>query len=388
MYIDLDHLRAALALRDLTDPAQGPHAMQAVCDALALALAAAWRVDVRVVRGSPVVTARDNYDRLYYPPDGVARDARYTRWIGPGVMLRSQTSATIPPALDALARDPTWTDVVVMCPGMVYRRESIDRHHVGEPHQVDLWRIRRGGEPLGDADLRAMIGVVVAAALPGWHWRATPASHPYTERGLQIDALSGPGSGPDPCDGWLEVGECGLAAPRVLADAGLSPPAVSGLALGLGLDRLVMLRKQVPDIRLLRARDARIAEQMLDLAPYRPVSMMPPVVRDLSIAADAADTAEDLGDRVREALGERAAAVESVAVVSETAHDDLPAAARARIGLAPGQRNLLVRVVLRDLERTLTAAEANQLRDRIYAALHRGAVHQWAARLQASHRTP
>jgi phenylalanyl-tRNA synthetase alpha chain len=390
MYIDLDHLRAALALRDLTDPAQGPHAMQAVCDALALALAAAWRVDVRVVRGSPVVTARDNYDRLYYPADGVARDARYTRWIGPGVMLRSQTSATIPAALDALARDPTWTDVVVLCPGMVYRRESIDRHHVGEPHQVDLWRIRRGGEPLGDADLRAMIGVVVAAALPGWHWRATPASHPYTDRGLQIDALSGPGpgSGPDECDDWLEVGECGLAAPRVLADAGLSPPAVSGLALGLGLDRLVMLRKQVPDIRLLRACDARIAEQMLDLAPYRPVSTMPPVVRDLSIAADAADTAEDLGDRVREALGERAAAVESVAVVSETAHDDVPAAARARIGLSPGQRNLLVRVVLRDLERTLTAAEANQLRDRIYAALHRGAAHQWAARLQASHRTP
>jgi len=57
----------------------------------------------------------------------------------------------------------------------------------------------------------------------------------------------------------------------------------------------------------------------------------------------------------------------------------LPAAARARIGLGPGQHNLLVRVVLRDLERTLTAPEANALRDQIYAALHRGAVHQWAA---------
>jgi phenylalanyl-tRNA synthetase alpha chain len=327
-----------------------------------------------VVRGSPVVTARDNYDRLHYPADGVARDARYTRWIGPGVLLRSQTSAMIPPALDALARDPAWRDVVLVCPGLVYRRECIDRHHVGEPHQVDLWRIRRGA-PLGEADLQDMIGVVAGAALPGWRWRAVPSAHPYTERGLQIDAAD-----PAPGDGWLEIGECGLAAPRVLAGAGLDAATTSGLAMGLGLDRLVMLRKQVPDIRLLRAADPRIAAQMADLAPYRAVSAMPPVERDLSIAADPGDTAEDLGDRVRAALGDRAAAVERVAVVSQTGYDALPAAARARIGLAPGQRNLLVRVILRDLERTLTAAEANELRDRIYAALHRGAAHQWASR--------
>jgi phenylalanyl-tRNA synthetase alpha chain len=263
---------------------------------------------------------------------------------------------------------------------MVYRRESIDRHHVGEPHQVDLWRIRRGGPPLDDGDLQQMIAAVVAAALPGWRWRATPSRHPYTEHGLQIDAAA-PGDGAVSDDGWLEIGECGLAAPRVLADAGLGVEVgsnVTGLAMGLGLDRLVMLRKQIADIRLLRARDPRIAEQMLDLAPYRAISALPPAVRDLSIAVDAGDTAEDLGDRVRAALGDRAAAVETVEVLSATPHDALPAAARGRIGLAPGQHNLLVRVVLRDLERTLTAAEANELRDRIYAALHRGAAHQWA----------
>jgi phenylalanyl-tRNA synthetase alpha chain len=373
-YLDLDSLRAALAVRDLTDPAHGEHAVQAIIAALGGALAAAWPVALRVVRGSPVVTARDNYDRLYYPADGVARDARYTRWIGPGVLLRTQTSAVIPPALDALARDPSWRDALIVCPGLVYRRDCIDRHHVGEPHQIDLWRIRRGdgaGCALGDDDLRAMIAHVAAAALPGWRWRAVAASHPYTERGLQIDAALPDGDGE-----WLEIGECGLASPRVLADAGLA--GASGLAMGLGLDRLLMLRKGVPDIRLLRARDARVADQMRDLAPYRAVSAMPPARRDLSIAVDAGDEAEDLGDRVRAALGDRAAAVESVAVISETPHDALPAAARARIGLGPGQKNLLVRVVLRDLDRTLTADEANQLRDRIYAALHRGAAHQWA----------
>jgi phenylalanyl-tRNA synthetase alpha chain len=373
MYIDLEQLRAALAVRDLTDPAYGAHAMQRVCDAIARALAAAWSASVRVVRASPIVTARDNYDRLYYPADGVARDARYTRWIGPGVLLRSQTSAMIPAALEALARDASWRDIVLVCPGLVYRRDCIDRHHVGEPHQVDVWRIRRGDAALGDEDLRAMIDLVAGAALPGWSWRATPTVHPYTERGLQIDAAERGGD-------WLEIGECGLASPRVLADAGLDAATTTGLAMGLGLDRLVMLRKGIPDIRLLRARDPRIVEQLQDLAPYRAVSAMPPATRDLSIAVDAGDTAEDLGDRVRAALGDRASAVESVEVVSETPHDVLPVAARARIGIAPGQNNLLVRVVLRDLERTLTAAEANALRDRIYAALHRGAVHQWAAR--------
>src|SRR5262245_46884725 len=159
-YLDLDQLRAALAVRDLTDPSTGPHAMQLVVGAITAALADAWGAELRVVRASPVVTARDNYDRLYYPADGVARDARYTRWIGPGVLLRSQTSAMIPPALDALARDRSWRDVVLLCPGLVYRRDAIDRHHVGEPHQLDLWRIRRDGAALDDADLRAMIALV------------------------------------------------------------------------------------------------------------------------------------------------------------------------------------------------------------------------------------
>src|SRR5215467_4286889 len=114
MYIDLEQLRAALAVRDLSDPAHGAHAIQLVCDAIAGALAAAWGTERRVVRALPVVTVRDNYDRLYYPPDGVARAVRYTRWIGPGVVLRTQTSAVIPPALDELARDPSWRDVVLV----------------------------------------------------------------------------------------------------------------------------------------------------------------------------------------------------------------------------------------------------------------------------------
>jgi phenylalanyl-tRNA synthetase alpha chain len=143
----------------------------------------------------------------------------------------------------------------------------------------------------------------------------------------------------------------------------------------MGLDRLLMLRKGIPDIRLLR--DPQVAAQMQDLAPYRAVSRQPAVSRDLSVAVDSADDAETIGDRIRDALGPDADAVEDVRVLSSAAPGDLPAAALARLGLQPWQRNLLIRVVLRRLDRTLTDAEANLLRDRIYAAVHRGSASQW-----------
>jgi phenylalanyl-tRNA synthetase alpha chain len=148
---------------------------------------------------------------------------------------------------------------------------------------------------------------VVPAALPGVQWRAGPASHPYTSGGLEIEARSG--------GRWVEIGECGHAARPVLAGAGL-PSSVSGLAMGLGLDRLLMLRKGIPDIRLLRSSDPRTANQMLDLAPYRPVSSHPPARRDVSVAVQAGTTPEQLGDRVRTCLARDARLVEEVTIRS------------------------------------------------------------------------
>ncbi|HEU4533000.1 MAG TPA: hypothetical protein VFS00_02740 [Polyangiaceae bacterium] len=369
--LDSAALRRALSIADLTDPGDGPHALQALVDAAASALAAAWGAETRVRRAPPLASVADNYDRLLYPPEGVARDARYTRYVARDVVLRTQTTAVVPAALAELARDGAWRDVLLACPGIVYRRDCIDRLHSGEPHQLDLWRVRRGGADLAGDDLEAMIAIAIGAVLPGRAWRATPARHPYTEAGRQIDVRDG--------DAWIEVGECGLASRRVLAAEGLGGEC-TGLAMGLGLDRLLMLRKGVPDIRLLRSRDPRVAAQMRDLEPYRPASNQPLLRRDLSLAVADDDDTETLGDRAREALGEDAACVESVEVLSETSRAALSAAARERLGLGPGQKNVLVRVVLRSLERTLTHEEANALRDRIYGALHRGAVHAWAAR--------
>jgi phenylalanyl-tRNA synthetase alpha chain len=356
-----------LGERDLTDPAQGGHAIQLLVDAAAAALAAAWGCQVRWHRGPRVVPVEDNYDRLRIPPDAVSRDARYTRYVDRRRLLRSHSTAMVPGALRALAAEPA-ADTIVVCPGMVYRRDAIDRLHSPTPHQLDIWRI--AGRPLGPGDLREMVRLLVEALTPGRPYRSEPRVHPYTLDGRQVDIC---------WDGeWVEVWECGLAHPAVLEAAGLA--GHSGLALGMGLDRLLMLRKGIPDIRLLRSADPRVAGQMTNLDPYRPVSAMPPVRRDLSVAVAADDTVEDLGDRVRDALGRDADAVEEVAVLAETPHDRLPAQAIARLGLRPGQKNVLVRVVLRHLERTLTDEEANRMRDRVYAALHQGSTHQWATR--------
>jgi phenylalanyl-tRNA synthetase alpha chain len=176
---------------------------------------------------------------------------------------------------------------------------------------------------------------------------------------------------------WVEVGECGLAHPSVLAAAGL--PGRSGLAVGIGLDRLLMLVKHIPDIRLLRSGDPRITRQMRDLARYQQVSLMPPITRDLSVAVWQDDDEETLGDRVRDTLGADTSCVEEIRVLSATAYPQLPAPAIGRLGAKPGQKNLLVRVVLRDLDQTLTNQTANALRDRIYRALHQGTEYQWAA---------
>ncbi|HUH07528.1 MAG TPA: hypothetical protein VML96_06935 [Egibacteraceae bacterium] len=360
--------RRALLTRDLTDPAQGSHAMQSLIDAAEGALAQRWGVDVRRIRSNPVVPVEDNYNRLRYGPDAAARDGRYSRYLTDDLMLRSHTSACVPAALETVAAEGT-RDAAISVPGIVYRRDAIDREHVGEPHQLDLWRIRSDGSPLGIDDLEELVCLVIGATLPGRAWRWTRARHPYTEDGRQVD-VAGPG-------GWLEVGECGLAHPEVLTGAGLS--AATGLASGWGLDRLVMIRKGIDDIRLLRSPDPRIAGQMLDLDPYRPVSSMPAAIRDLSVAMESPADAELIGDEIRALLGPQADLVESVTVVASTPGEDLPAAILSRLGMQRDQHNVLLRIMLRTLDRTLTAEEANRLRDRIYAGLHQGARHQWAA---------
>ncbi|MDV3222062.1 hypothetical protein [Intrasporangium sp.] len=364
-HLTADDLDRALRLRDLTDPAQGHHALQLVLDDVVQALARSWSVRVRTVRTPPIVSVADNYDLLGFTPQDVTRDVRYSRYLSPTTMLRSHTSADIPAALRARACEdpPAVRDELIVVPGLVYRRDVIDRTHVGEPHQVDLWRLRVDHR-VCSTDLDELAQAVVDAVLPGAPWRATPSPHPYTELGRQLDVHHG--------QEWLELAEFGLIADHVLGGAGLDPTRWSGLALGMGLDRALMLRKGIPDIRYLRSNDPRARAQLVDLLPWHPVSRLPSIRRDLSVVIDDPTDDEELGDLVRRALAHRADDIESVHVLARTPHDALPVHVRERLGTAPGQSNAVVCLVLRPLEHTLTDREANALRNDVYRAIHRG----------------
>jgi phenylalanyl-tRNA synthetase alpha chain len=363
-YLSIDDVRRALEIRDLTDPAQGAHAIQILLNDVIRALAALWLIPADVLRISPLVAITDNYDLLGYEPASVTRERRYSRYVSPTVMLRSHTSSGIPAHLRSLRLEPHYDRLCVL-PGVVYRRDAVDRVHLGEPHQVDLWRIR-STDDLGDQDLMEMVEAVVSSVVPGMAWRTTRTSHPYTVGGRQVEVRVG--------SAWLELAECGLVAPTVVAAAGLDPAQWCGLALGMGLDRALMLRKGIDDIRMIRSNDDRAVRQLGDLLPWRPVSMLPPIRRDLSVVVDEGMDSETLGDRVRTALPDRVDDVESVELLSLTSWADLAPAARNRLQIRPHQANALIRLVLRPISRTMTAAEANRIRDRAYRALHEGPV--------------
>jgi phenylalanyl-tRNA synthetase alpha chain len=122
-YLDPVQLQRDLGIRDLSEPAEGPHAIQVLIGQAVEGLARAWGCEVRWCRGPRIVPVTDNYDRLGYPAGAVTRDARYTRYVDAARVLRSHASAMIPPALRRLARQPG-DDVLLACPGMVYRRDA------------------------------------------------------------------------------------------------------------------------------------------------------------------------------------------------------------------------------------------------------------------------
>ena len=139
-YLSPSELNDALTIRDLSDPAAGPMQCRTLCKQSVHTQPQMGCCRERVIRHSPLVSVVDNYDHLGFNESDVTRDQKYSRYVSPTVMLRSHTSASIPSLLRAWIRGES-TDELWAIPGLVYRRDSIDRTHVGTPHQVDLWRV-------------------------------------------------------------------------------------------------------------------------------------------------------------------------------------------------------------------------------------------------------
>ncbi len=320
-------------------------------------------------RQSPVVSVHDNFDRLQFPADNLGRSSVYTRYADENTVLRTHTSAMVPPLFDKVASGEIEVeDTLFFMPGLVFRRDVKDRTHLGEFHQMDVWRLRRieKGQPrLDNESLMKLAQLVCEAANPGENPIFYDTSHPYTLNGIEVHShLNGV---------EMEIFEAGLIHPGVLENCGLNPEEYDGYALGMGIERLVMAKKQLPDIRFLRATNPNIAEQMYDLEPFNPVPTTPAMKRDLSFVSDPDLSEEDIADIARVAAKQDEKLIESVEIIATTNFAELNEKIIDRIGIKPGQVNYLVRAMLRHPDRTLTKKDSARIYSRIYDDLHKGA---------------
>ena len=356
-----------LAVPDLTQSVE-PHAIKMICDKILDVMREGHKEsNVQVYRRDPIVTVADNYDNLLIAQDNISRSSTYTHYVDDTHILRTHTTPQIPGILRELAVNRNdWNDVVILLPGLAYRRDVSDKKHVGEVHMLEMWRIVKNEDrkPIVKDDLLQVVQTVAQAAAPGWKLRVEDSPHPYTNQGIEVNAVSG--------DRDIEILECGLVKEQILTNAGLDPAEYSGWALGMGLDRLVMTLKDVPDIRYLRSTNPKIARQMTNLDPYVEVSNQPAIRRDLSYCVPAAYAEEDISSDIRSALGQNLNTLEEVEILSTTIYEDLPQKIQERLGIAKDQKNVLVRITLRRLERSLTNNEANDIYAGIYPRINKG----------------
>lgn len=355
----------ALSLQDLTEKNIPDHAVRLVLEEVLSGLLVRGWPQANVQTGPRIVSAEENYGLLGYDPAEITLGSEHTRWVDERSLLRTQTTSQIPAALQHAAADRQPGEMIVIAaPGITFRRDSRDRWHCAEPHQMDVWVL---GDPAlsTHAHLLRLVSNILASAVPGRSWVHSPNAHHYTEGGIEVNVLN---------DGHpVEVLECGRIAASLLKRLQIDPLQHGGLALGMGLDRLTMLRKGIPDIRLLRDQNPRVQAQLHDLEPWKAVSRLPSITRDISLAVTPGLSEEVLTERMLQAAGDCADWIEEMQLKGRWELSDLPVQAIERLGLLPGQENVLLRVVLRDCSRSITTAEANTLYAKIQSALHEGA---------------
>ena len=232
-------------------------------------------VDVFVAMGYEVAEGPEaehgwfNFDALNTPPDHASRELQDTLYLEPTaaqVVLRTQTSPVQIRAM--LERD---LPLYVVCPGRVFRADTIDATHLPVFTQLEGLAIDEG---LTMGDLRGTLDAFAAAMFGGeslhsskapLRTRLRPHFFPFTEPSAEIDlqCFGCGGEPPDPdcriCggEGWLEWGGCGMVDPAVLTACGIDPLRYTGFAFGMGLERTVMALHGLSDMRILLDGDIR-----------------------------------------------------------------------------------------------------------------------------------
>ncbi len=206
-----------------------------------------------------VTTEYLNFDAVNVPKTHPARDMQDTFWLeGSGHVLATQTSC-----MQNLIMKNKSTPIRAIIPGRVFRNEDVDATHDNTFYQVEWIVIDKW---IGISHLKFTITTMLSDIF--WKEvkiRMRPGYFPFVEPGVEVD-FSCPfcdGVGCKICkgSGWIEFMGAGLIHPNVIRAWGLDPEIYSGFAFGFGLNRLVMIRYGIPDMRYFMSPDVRFLKQ-------------------------------------------------------------------------------------------------------------------------------
>lgn len=205
-----------------------------------------------------------NFVKLNLAPGHPARDMQATFYLTPSTLLRTHTSpGQIRGMLDLKGKLP----VRFVVPGRVYRRDPADASHTPVFHQLEGLAIDR------NITFKHLKGCLLEFARgyygEGARVRLRPSYFPFTEPSAEVDVscVLCKGRGCTVCggSGWLEVAGAGMVHPNVIANGGYDSREVTGFAFGFGIDRIVMLKYGIDDMRLLMGNDSRFLAQFRGL---------------------------------------------------------------------------------------------------------------------------
>lgn len=189
-----------------------------------------------------------NFEKANIPADHPARDMQDTFYVDVNRLLRTQTTAI---QMRVLEKEQNNLPIKVICPGKVYRKDDDDATHSHQFIQIEGLVV---GEGITMADLKGTLELLARSMFgKDREIRLRQSYFPFTEPSLEIDVschICG-GKGCPTCKqtGWIEILGAGMVHPHVLEMAGIDPEKYSGFALGVGVERVAMLKYGIDDIR-------------------------------------------------------------------------------------------------------------------------------------------
>ena len=210
------------------------------------------------VEGPEVEYDHYNFELLNIPKNHPARDAQDTFYVDDNIVLRTHTSPV--QARIMTTRKPP---IRIICPGRVYRADEADATHSPVFHQMEGLVIDENitmGDLKGTLDefARQMYGEGIST-------RFRPSFFPFTEPSAEVDltcaACKGKGCRMCKGTGWIEVLGAGMVNPHVLEMCGIDSKKYSGFAFGMGVERISLLKHNIPNLRYLYENDLRFLTQ-------------------------------------------------------------------------------------------------------------------------------